>query len=52
MKKKPNLRFLMALGGQKIIILQDDESLHVYSDKAAQRKNVSVDRVCDVIGSK
>ncbi len=52
MNKKPNLRFIMALGGQKIIILQDDENLHVYSDKTPERKNVSLERVCDVIGKK
>ena len=52
MTKKPNLRFIMALGGQKIIILQDEQTMHVYSDKKPERKNVSVERVCHVLDIK
>lgn len=52
MEKKQNLRFLMALGGQKIIVLQDEENVHIYTDKRSERSNVSAERVSALIHSK
>ena len=34
MNNKSNLRFLLALGGTKVIITQEDKDLRVYSDRS------------------
>ena len=34
--KPSNLRFLLALGGTKIVVLQDDNDLQIYSKKATR----------------
>lgn len=34
--KPANLRFLLALGSTKIVVLQDENDLHVYSKKQAK----------------
>ena len=34
--KPANLRFLLALGSTKIVVLQDENDLHVYSKKHAK----------------
>jgi len=39
--KSTNLRFLLALGSTKIVVLQDENDLHVYSkaqDKTSHQK--------------
>ena len=52
MKTHSNLRFLLALGGQKIIVLERENNLHIYTDKRATRANVSVERLSAVMAPK
>lgn len=52
MKNNPSLRFLLALGGQKVIVMQDDENTHVYSDAGRCRCNVSVERISNAVTAK
>lgn len=49
MKNTSNLRFLLALGGQKIVVMQDDENMHVYSDESSGRGNVSAARISHAV---
>lgn len=50
--KTPNLRFLMALGGKRIVVVQDQDDTHVYTDIRPSRNKVSVQRICDALLSK
>ncbi len=51
MKTNSNLRFLLALGNQKVIIMQEAESLRVYGTPR-QRANISVSRLSDAVASR
>ncbi len=48
--KKPNLRFLLALGSQKVVVMQQEDQMHIYGSKAA--RNVSVERISQAVLSK
>ena len=37
MKNKTNLRFLLALGNTKIVVLKDKDDLHVYTNSPNKR---------------
>lgn len=52
MKNNNTLRFLLALGNQKVIVMQDREDAHVYSNGCACRGNVSVERISDAVLAK
>jgi len=52
MKKDSTLRFLLALGGQKIVVLQDQENLQVFGSPLSRQHNVSVCRLADAVNSK
>lgn len=44
MTLKPNLRFLLSLGSTKMVILQDEDDLRVYTNRPAAKigKKVTV----------
>ena len=54
--KPTNLRFLLSLGNTKMVILQDEEDVHIYSNQSADashKKNaITVEHVSEVIASK
>ena len=54
--KPTNLRFLLSLGNTKMVILQDEEDVHIYSNQPAddtRKKNaITVEHVSEVIASK
>lgn len=45
MNQNANLRFLLALGGQKVVVLQSEHDTHIYADSPAPQSNVSVKRL-------
>ena len=50
MKKKPNLRFFLALGNTKIVLLEDEKELQLYSKHEDKRKSmVSEERVLEAV---
>lgn len=51
MKNKQNLRFLLALGDRKVVVLQDEQELSVYSDTPTTRGagRVSVERITSAV---
>ena len=52
MKNKSNLRFLLALGNQKVVVLEQAQNLHIYADKKNTRANVSLERLSSVMHTK
>ena len=54
--KTTNLRFLLSLGDTKMVILQDKEDLHIYTNQAAnspRRKNmITAEHVSEAIVTK
>lgn len=52
MKNTANLRFFLALGNQKIVVVKKEDNLHIYADKNSTRKNVSIERLAALIQSK
>ena len=52
MANKINLRFLLALGGQKVVITQQHDELQIYADQRSKRPNVSAVRMADVLSSR
>ncbi len=51
-KKTPSLRFLLALGGKKVVVMQDQENMHVYSDQAPRSNGVFVERISHALTAK
>lgn len=49
MNQNANLRFLLALGGQKVIVLQNEHDMHIYANAHAPQDNVSVKRLIDTL---
>lgn len=45
--KKTNLRFLLALGSRKVVVLENEQQLSVYSDTSHSRKSdrVNAERI-------
>lgn len=43
------LRFLLALGGKKVVVMQEEEALHVYSDQRPCRNSISVERISNAL---
>ncbi len=52
MTKKSNLRFLLALGGQKVIIMQEQDELQVYTKQHTEKPNVSALHLYEVVQSR
>lgn len=44
---KTNLRFLLALGNRKVVVLEDEQQLSVYSDASKSRESnrVNAERI-------
>ncbi len=51
MKKKTSLRFLLALGNTKVVVLNEQEGMQVYSDGASSRKKhaVAAERISEAL---
>lgn len=45
MKQTQNLRFLLALGNQKVVVTQDPLHTHIYTNPQNTHPNVSVKRM-------
>ncbi len=52
MKQNNNLRFLLALGGQKVVVLQNQENLQIYGSPISDGNNVSICRLSDAVTGK
>ena len=52
MTHKFNLRFLLALGNQKVVIMQQQDEVQVFTGQDAGRPNVSASRLCEAVESK
>ena len=37
MAPKTNLRFLLSLGATKMVVLQDEDDLHIYTNKSSAK---------------
>ncbi len=51
-KKTPSLRFLLALGGKKVVVVQNQQDLQVYSDQAPRSGHVFVERISNAIAAR
>lgn len=53
MTKTHNLRFLLALGNKKVVVLKEKDSFSVYSDKTTEKSknSVSLERLTDAVSS-
>lgn len=51
MKNQTNLRFLLALGNTKIVVLKDQDELHVYANSADkhQKHAVAAERLTEAL---
>lgn len=51
-----NLRFLLSLGGTKIVVLQDENDLHIYSTPQKENKHtasgIAVEHVSEALSAK
>lgn len=57
MSTKPsNLRFLLSLGGTKMVVLQDENDLHIYSNQTAAKSRkqhpIAAEHVTEALVSK
>ncbi len=50
MKNKTNLHFLLALGNKKIVVLKDNEQVHIYSDD--KKHTVHAERISEALASR
>lgn len=53
MTQNSNLRFLLALGNKKVVVLKDHDTLNIYSDNrlTSARSRVSVERLAEAVAS-
>jgi len=49
---KQNLRFLLALGGQRVVIIKNQNRLQLYAGQQSDKPNVSPERLCAVVQTK
>lgn len=51
MNKKTSLRFLLALGNTKVVVLQEQDALQVYADgkSNSQKHAVAAERISEVL---
>ena len=52
MSEKPNLRFLLALGGQRVVVLRQRQQTQLYTNCSAQPKNISPARLYAAVQTK
>ncbi len=54
--KPTNLRFLLSLGGTKMIVLQDENDLHIYTNqptaKSRKQNTIAAEHVTEALVSK
>ena len=54
--KQSNLRFLLSLGGTKMVVLQDEEDLHIYTNqktaKSRKQNPIAAEHVTEAILTK
>ena len=54
--KPTNLRFLLSLGGTKMVVLQDEEDLHIYTNQPAKApgktNTITAEHVSEAIAAK
>lgn len=43
--KPTNLRFLLSLGGTKMVVLQDENDLHIYAKRTAAKSRSKKDQI-------
>ena len=51
-KNTPTLRFLLALGGKRVVVMQEAEDLHVYSDQRPCRNPISAERISNALAGR
>lgn len=52
MNKKTSLRFLLALGNTKVVVLNDQEGLQVYADNSTSQKHaVAAERISEALAA-
>ena len=52
MNKKTSLRFLLALGNTKVVVLNDREGLQVYADNSTRQKHaVAAERISEALAT-
>lgn len=49
MKRAQNIRFLLALGGQKVVVTQERQHTHIYANPVSTRQNVSLKRLSALV---
>lgn len=50
MSKKTSLRFLLALGNTKVVVLNDREGLQIYADSPTNKKHaVAAERISEAL---
>ena len=52
MAKNTTLRFLLALGGQRIVVLNRQEQNYLYGGQSTSRQNVSPSRLYTAVQAK
>ena len=52
MKQLTNLRFLLALGNQKVIVLKEQNAFQFYTDERTPRPQVSPSRIAEALTAK
>ena len=53
--KNTNLRFLLSLGNTKMVILKDENDLHIYRNqpnKTSQKESIATERVTEALLAK
>lgn len=54
-KSSSHLRFLLSLGDTKMIVLNDEDDLHIYSNqghKSAAKRTIAAERVTEALVAK
>lgn len=51
MNNKTNLRFLLALGNQKVVVLDQPEGARIYTEQIPGKTNVSLRHICDAFSA-
>ena len=50
--KNPSLRFLLALGGKKVVVVQERQDLKIYSDQKQPTNSVFVERISHALSAR
>lgn len=51
-KNTPTLRFLLALGGKRVVVMQEEDALHIYSDQRPGRNSISAERISHALAAR